>query len=168
MVPDFRFSKTQFVTFSNIYEGTKQYECTKMPIASTKIQSSTKVQKEIVYPELSYKIVGVLFEVFKQLGSGYREQYYQRALAEEFARSGLSFKEQVLGVLNYKGRPIGKCYIDFLIDGKVVLEIKKSGAFSKKNIDQVYSYLKALNLKLGILANFDKSGLKYRRIVNLV
>ena len=127
-----------------------------------------KIVKEgLMHPELSYKIVGALFEVFKQLRSGYREQYYQRALREEFGRIELPFKEQVSGVVQYKGKPIGKCYIDFLIDDKVILEIKKNGAFSKKNIDQVYSYLKALGLQLGILANFDQSGLKYKRIVNL-
>ena len=106
-------------------------------------------------------------EVFKQLGSGHREQYYQRAVAAEFKRQGYNFKQFVRVNLNYKGLPIGIYILDFLIEGRVILEIKKDNYFSKQHIDQVNGYLKALNLKLGILANFTKDGVKFKRIVNL-
>ncbi len=124
-------------------------------------------RKDLIYPELSYQIVGVLFEIFKQLGSGYLEKYYQRAIALELKRCGLKFEEQVLSPVYYKEEKLGDCYLDFLIENKIILEIKKDKNFSKKNIEQVVSYLKNSNLKLGILANFTKAGLKFKRILNI-
>jgi len=124
-------------------------------------------RKDLIYPKLSYEIVGILFEVYRQLGSGYREKYYQQAIASELKKQSYHFGEQVFIILNYKNNKIGKLFLDFLIENKIVLEIKKDDNFSRKNIEQVYSYLKAHNLKLGIIANFTKEGVKYKRILNL-
>lgn len=124
-------------------------------------------RKDLIYPELSYQIIGILFEIFKQLGSGYQEKYYQRAIAIEFKRCGLKYKEQVSAPLMYKNSKVGNYFLDFLIEDKVVLEIKREKNFSRKNIEQVYGYLKAFKLKLGILANFTKEGLRFKRIVNI-
>ncbi|MBI4837055.1 MAG: GxxExxY protein [Candidatus Portnoybacteria bacterium] len=66
-----------------------------------------------------------------------------------------------------KGEIIGKVFLDFLIEGKIILEIKKADRFSKAEIDQVYSYLKATELKLGIIAHFAKDGVRFKRILNL-
>lgn len=125
------------------------------------------IKKDLIYPELSYQIVGILFEVYNQLGSGYHEKYYQRAIATELKRCNLSFKEQVFIPLRFKKEIIGRQYLDFLIEDKVVLEIKKGDRFSKRNIEQMLSYLKVTGLKLGILANFGSKELKFRRIINL-
>jgi GxxExxY protein len=129
--------------------------------------NSKIVKKDLVYPELSYQIVGVLFEVYKQLGSKYQEKYYQKAIAVELKKSGLTFTEQTRIPLNYKETPIGSYVLDFIIENKIALEIKKNDNFSYKNIEQVVAYLKALNLKLGILANFTHKGLFYKRILNI-
>ncbi len=123
-------------------------------------------RKDLIYPELSYQIIGGLFEVHNNLGSGHHEKYYQRALASELKRCKLSFKEQVYTPLIFKGEKIGDYYLDFLIEGKIVLEIKKGDRFSKKHINQVFSYLKAKNLKLGIVANFGLNELRFKRIIN--
>jgi len=130
-------------------------------------KATRNLRSDLVYPELSYQVVGALFEVGKNLGGGYREQYYQRALEEELTKMGVPFNKQVSCSLIYKGKKIGRGYIDLLVDGKIAVEIKKDRAFSKSNIDQLYSYLKATGLKLGILANFTRDGVKFRRIVNL-
>lgn len=125
------------------------------------------IKKDLIYPELSYQIVGILFEVYNQLGPGYHEKYYQRAVAAELKRCRLSFREQVFIPLRFKKETISRQYLDFLIEGKVVLEIKKGDRFSKRNIEQIISYLKAAGLKLGILANFGSKDLKFKRIINL-
>ncbi|MCL5666503.1 MAG: GxxExxY protein [Patescibacteria group bacterium] len=125
------------------------------------------IREDLVEKDLCYKIVGVLMEVYKQLGSGHREQYYQRAIAAELTRQKYSFKQFVRTTLNYKDAPIGVYILDFLIEGRVVLEIKKDNYFSRQHIDQVNGYLKTLDLRLGILANFTKEGVKFKRIVNL-
>jgi len=124
-------------------------------------------RKDLVYPELSYQIVGMLFEVFRELGSGYQEKYYQKAIAKELKYCGIKYGEQVPVPLVYKGDKIGIYYLDFLIEDKIVLEIKKEKHFSRKNIEQVFGYLKSRGMKLGILANFTKDGLRFKRIVNI-
>jgi GxxExxY protein len=125
-------------------------------------------RKDLVYPNLSYQIVGILFEVYNELGPGHHEKYYQRAIANEFEEKGLSFQEQVYVPLIFKRQKVGSYYLDFLIENKIILEIKKGDRFSKKHIEQILSYLKAKNLKLGIIANFGLNKLKFKRIVNFV
>ena len=122
---------------------------------------------QLIYPDLSYKLVGILFTVFNELGYCYQEKYYQRAIAKVLKENKIEFKEQVYAPLEFKGERIGGYYLDFLIENRLILEIKKGDRFSKTNIDQVYSYLKRFNLKLGIIANFTRGGLKFKRIVNI-
>lgn len=62
---------------------------------------------------------------------------------------------------------VGKNYFDFLIEGNVILELKRGNKFAKGHIDQVYNYLKVKNFKLGILAYFGSAGLQYKRILNI-
>ena len=121
---------------------------------------------DLVYPELSYQIIEILFEVFKQIGAGYREKYCHKMIALELTRYGLNCKREVPAIIQYKGVKIGKCFFDFLIEDKIILEIKKDNNFSRKHIEQVHSYLKTAGLKLGIIANFTKEGIKYKRILN--
>lgn len=122
----------------------------------------------MVHPDLSFRIMGVLFEVNKELGPGHKEKYYENAIAEGLKDAGISFQRQVYVPLYFNGKVVGKYFLDFLIDGKIVLEIKRGDMYSsKKHIDQVFSYLKSNNLQLGILAQFTTEGVKYKRIVNL-
>lgn len=124
-------------------------------------------RNNIIYPELSYKIVGILFDVYNNLGPGHKEKYYQKAVSKAFKGSNIVFQEQVHSPIIFQDENVGEYFLDFLINGKVVLEIKSGEKFLKQNISQVYSYLKSTNLKLGILANFTKDGLKFKRILNL-
>ena len=124
-------------------------------------------RKDLLYPELSYKISGILFEVFKEVGSGYPEKYYQRAIVATFIKNKIQFNEQVSVPLLYDGKQIGRYQLDFLIEDAVVLEIKKGEYFKKQNIDQVVGYLKSRHLQLGLIANFTRNGVRIKRIVNL-
>jgi len=121
---------------------------------------------EIIHKELSYEIVGVLFEVYNDLGYGHKEIYYEKAIAGGFDDREIGYQKQVPFKLMFKGKEIGRYYLDFLVEGKIVLEIKRGNYFGKKNIEQVFNYLKATNLKLAILANFTPNGIKFIRIVN--
>ena len=122
---------------------------------------------KVIYPELSYKIIGIVFEVFNDLGHGYLEKYYQKALEVAFGKAGIKYKAQCPYSIKYKNEIIGKNYIDFIIDGKIVLEIKKGDRFSKRYFDQVNSYLKVTGMKLAILAHFTSEGVKFRRVLNI-
>ena len=120
---------------------------------------------DLVYKELSYKIVGILFKVYNELGGGYQEKYYQKAIALELKNNNIDFKEQILTDLHYKDEKIGRYYIDFLIDNKIILEVKATNRFYDRDIKQVIGYLKASGLVLGILVGFSKYELKFRRIL---
>ena len=122
---------------------------------------------EPVHKELSYEIVGALFEAYNRLGYGYQEKYYQKAVAECLKEKNIKFIEQAPYKVKMGDKIIGQYFLDFIIEGKVVLEIKKSEKFSKQNIDQVNGYLKATGLELAILANFTPSGVKTKRMLNL-
>lgn len=120
---------------------------------------------ELLEQELSYKIRGALFRVQGALGGGYQEKYYQRAVAEELKKLGLSFKEQLSMPLEYRGVVLGRYFLDFLIESRVVLEIKAAPRLYVRDVKQVLAYLKRSGIELGILANFGRSGLEIKRIL---
>jgi len=127
-----------------------------------------KVKRDdLIYPDLSYDIVGILFDVGSEVGFGHKEKFYQKALSYALKEAGINFKEQIPVKVCYKNKPIGIYYFDFLIKNKLVLEIKVRNYFSKKDIQQLYRYLKARNLKLGIIAHFTKQGVRFKRVINL-
>lgn len=123
-------------------------------------------RKDLIYPELSYKIIGCAFDVYNEIGSGHHEKYYQRALKEAFKEQKLNIKEQVYYPLKYKTKVIGKNFLDFLIKKIIVVEIKKGVSYSKRHITQVIEYLKATDLPLAILITFGNEGVSFKRIVN--
>ncbi|MBU4369405.1 GxxExxY protein [Patescibacteria group bacterium] len=123
-------------------------------------------REDLLYPELSYQIIGILFEVYNKLGPGYQERYYYQAIITAFEEINLPYQAQVKIKIIFKGKEINR-FVDFMIDNKIILEIKKGERFFKNNIDQIYSYLKITNLKLGILANFTRQGIQFKRIVNI-
>jgi len=120
-----------------------------------------------VYPELSYTVIGLLYDVNDELGSGHKERYYENALEIALKDKGFTYKRQLYAPVVFKGNTIGRQYFDFLIENKMVLELKTGDKFTRKHIDQVYEYLRANDLKLGIIAQFSSAGLKYRRVVNV-
>jgi GxxExxY protein len=120
----------------------------------------------IIFPELSYEIIGSAFSVANQLGWGLKEKEYQRALALELENRGLNFKEQVLIPIVYKNTRIENCYADFIVENKILLELKVVHKLGYSQAKQVLGYLKTTGIKLGILIYFTKEGVKYRRILN--
>lgn len=122
---------------------------------------------DLVYPELSYTVVGVLFDVYNALGPGYKEVYYERAVARGLERAGLTYKRQMPYKVTYRGDLIGRCYFDFLVENKIILELKKGDYFSRRGVHQANEYLKASGLLLALLVNFTSNGVRCKRIVNL-
>ena len=127
---------------------------------------NTIKRQDLLYPELSYKIVGSAFDVYNELGSGHSEKYYEKGLAEALSKNNLKFKEQISFSIKYNNKIIGRKILDFLVEDKIVVEIKKGNRFSKSNIDQVLEYLKMNNFKLAILINFGNEDVVFKRIIN--
>ena len=126
-----------------------------------------KTKRELIYADECYKIVGIIFGVFNEVGYGYKENYYQKAIAKEFEKNNIDFKEQLRAKVKFKNEDLGILILDFLVFGKIVIELKQKRYFSQRDINQLYSYLKAMNLRLGLLVYFTKDGVRYKRIVNL-
>jgi len=123
-------------------------------------------RNDLLHPELSYQLIGIAFSVHNELGPGHLEKIYQRAFAKELTSKSLKFREQVSYDVMYKGESVGKSFLDFLVEDKVIIELKRNDKYSVKNIDQVSNYLKVANLKLAILIHFSVEGVKFKRIVN--
>lgn len=122
---------------------------------------------ELVHKDLSYKIIGIMFNVFNELWYGYQEKYYQRAIALALDKEKLNYIREKEIKLNYQNNPIGKYFLDFIIENKIVLEVKVTNYFHSQDMKQVLGYLKASGLQLGILAIITKEGIKYKRLVNI-
>ena len=120
---------------------------------------------DLVEKELSYQVNGVLFDVYNTLGGGYPEKYYQRAISEALKKKYIQFQEQLMVPLDYDGVSIGRFFLDFYIEGKLILEIKSAPRLYPRDEKQVLSYLKRHNVKLGILVNFGRQKLVIRRIL---
>lgn len=121
----------------------------------------------MVYPKLIYQLVGILFEVHNELGNRYQEKYYQRAVEVKLKNKNISFKREIVVDLLIDGKKIGKYILDFLIEDKLVLELKTKPVFTKTDFRQVRAYLESNKCKLGILANFYGKSLEYKRILNV-
>jgi GxxExxY protein len=120
----------------------------------------------IIYRDLSYQIMGAIFEVHKTLGPGFLESVYEKALIQEFAKKGIQVETQKVIDVIYKGKKIGVHRLDMVVEGKVVLELKTVEKFSAYHTAQPLSYLKASGHNLGILVNFSKSKVEFRRVVS--
>lgn len=122
----------------------------------------------MLYPELSYKVVGAAMAVYNELGSGFMEKVYQEALAIEMEERGIPFVREQQIRISYHNHVLQCPYIaDFVVDGKIILELK-----AVKDIDvnlvkaQVINYLRATRLQLGIILNFGGASLFKDRVVN--
>lgn len=122
--------------------------------------------KKIIEPKLSYKIMSVLFKVHSELGGRYQEKYYQRAIAKGLEKANIKFKKELPINITFEGSNIGKYFLDFIIEDKIILEVKTAPELSPTDFKQVSAYLKAKKLELGIIANFRGPKLTYKRILN--
>ncbi len=124
------------------------------------------MEEKVIFPELSYQIVGASYRVFNDLAWGLHEKYYQRALAKEFESLSVPFIREFPISIGYKGNSIGTYYADFLVDKKIIVELKVKIRLGYIHLRQVLEYLQRANIKLAVLVYFTKEGVKYRRVLN--
>ena len=120
---------------------------------------------KVLYKDLSYKLVGCFYEVYNELGPGHKEQIYHEALKVCFGEYNINYKERKRLRIQFKGKDIGIYEPDFIIDEKIILEIKSTlsmpGVFEK----QLYYYLRGTDYKVGYLVNFGNDKIDIRRRV---
>lgn len=120
---------------------------------------------EIIHKELSYAIIGAAMEVHRILGPGFLESVYEEALAHEFDLRGIPYERQAKLAVRYKGIIAGEFRADFLVDGKVVVELKATKALTDGDEAQLLNYLKGTGYRVGLLLNFGSSSLEQKRRV---
>ena len=122
---------------------------------------------ELKFKDITEKIIGASFEVHKFLGNGFQEVIYQRALAWEMAQAGLNFFREIEQEIFYKElrEPIGKRRADFVVENKVLVELKAVINLEDVHLAQALNYLKAYKLEVGLLINFGSKSLTFKRLV---
>lgn len=125
------------------------------------------MQQELKYKDISEKIIGSSFEVHKFLGNGFQEVIYQRALAYEFQKVGLTFAREIEQDIYYKdlSEPIGTRRADFVVEGKILVELKAIIQLEDVHLAQALNYLKAYQLEVGLLINFGSRSLTFKRLI---
>lgn len=123
--------------------------------------------EELKYKDITEKIIGASFEVHKFLGNGFQEVIYQRALAYELRKAGLAFDREIEQEIYYKEleEPIGTRRADFVVEGKVLVELKAIIQLEDVHLAQALNYLKAYKLEIGLLINFGSKSLEFKRLI---
>ena len=119
----------------------------------------------IIYQDLSYQIMGAIFEVHKELGPGFLESVCEKALLLELTSRGMKVDVEKIFDLIYKGKKVGTHRLDLIVEDKIVVELKTVERFAPHHTAQLLSYLKASGHRLGILVNFSRTKVESRRVV---
>ena len=128
----------------------------------------TRIMKnDLKYRDITEQIIGASFEVHKFLGNGFQEVIYQRALAYEMNKAGLAFAREIKQNIFYRDlpEPIGTGRADFIVEGKILVELKAVIKLEDVHLAQVLNYLKAYRLEVGLLINFGGKSLTFKRLI---
>ncbi len=120
---------------------------------------------KLLYKDLSYKIVGLAFDVHKELGFGFLEKVYENALVVLFSENGIKATQQVPIFVPFHGQIVGEYVADIIVEDSIILELKALDRIAEIHKAQTLNYLRATNFRLAILINFGKYKLEYQRLV---
>lgn len=119
--------------------------------------------KKLLYKELAYKLVGCFYEVYNELGPAHKEQIYHEALKIAFTEQKIQFKDRPRLKIQFKGTNVGVYEPDFIIEDKIIVEIKSLLNLPKVIEKQLYYYLRGTQYSLGYLVNFGNENIDIRR-----
>jgi GxxExxY protein len=119
----------------------------------------------LLHRDLTEKIIGAAFEVHQHLGYGFLERVYQRAMQVELVRGGYAVEIEKRIQVSYKGAIVGDYDADLLVNACVIVEIKIAPQYDKRDEAQLLNQLKATRLKVGLLVNFGRAKVEYKRLV---
>ena len=124
-----------------------------------------KNKKELIYKDLSYRIVGLAMQVHRELGPGFLEKVYENALMVLFRNEQIQAEQQSPIKVFFQNEIVGNYIADILVDDKIILELKTVKKITDVHKAQALNYLKATGLHLAIIFNFHSQGLEYERII---
>ena len=128
-------------------------------------KKSDYVKPEYPLSDLTGRIIAAAQQVHRELGPGYEERIYQRALALELPAHGLDFSREVWIEVIYKRRKVGRKRVDFIVE-EVMVELKAKAEIEDVDVIQTLSYLKASGFQVGLLLNFGSKSLEIKRLIN--
>lgn len=117
----------------------------------------------MLYEDLTGKILEATFEVSREMGAGFLESVYERALLVALRQKGLNAVRQVSLNVKFRGAVVGEFYADILVDDKVIIELKAVSRITPEHKAQIINYLKATGIEIGLLINFGNPKLEYYR-----
>lgn len=120
---------------------------------------------ELIYADTTYKVRGAIFAVYNTLGSGHKELVYQKALEKEFEEQKIPFKREENLDVKYRNVKVGNYRPDFIIDDKIIVELKAVEFMPKTYENQLIHYLKTTDFQVGLLVNFGQPKLFIKRLV---
>lgn len=121
---------------------------------------------QIIYKNESNFVIGLCMDIHNELGKGFSEAVYSDALEIELKSNGVPFKKEVKFDIIYKGKKLKHHYFaDFIVDDKIILELKAVEKISSSHVKQTLNYLAVSKLKLGIIVNFGEDQLTYKRVL---
>ena len=116
--------------------------------------------------ELTYKINGCAMKVHNTLGNGFQEVIYQRCLAIELAQAGLEFEREKEQTIFYEGKDVGTRRADFIVEGKIIVELKALINLEDVHLAQAKNYVIAYDFPIGLLINFGAVSLQFKKVYN--
>jgi GxxExxY protein len=119
-----------------------------------------------IHSDLTQKIIGCAMKVHNTLGTGFQEVIYQRSLAIEMEKQQLPFDRELELKIYYEGIEVGTRRVDFLVDSKVIVELKALNTLEDVHLAQTLNYLEASKLEVGLLINFGTTKLQFKRLIN--
>ncbi len=119
------------------------------------------------HEDLTHKIIGCAMKVHSTLGNGFQEVIYQRALAIEFEKQGLSYQREMEMPIFYEGVNIGTRRVDFFVEDNIMVELKALTELEDVHLAQAMNYCQAYNLPIGLLINFGSKSLQFKRVYNV-
>lgn len=119
---------------------------------------------EYLHQKLTNRIIHCFYDVYNQLGFGFLEKVYERALLIEIAGHGLHVENQKPITVHYKGNKIGEYFADLVVENKVIVELKAIDSLCEEHEFQLINYLKATDIEIGLLLNFGKEPQIKRKI----
>ncbi|HEV8285391.1 MAG TPA: GxxExxY protein [Chitinophagaceae bacterium] len=124
------------------------------------------IKDEYKHSAITEKIIGCAMRVHQRMRNGYPELIYHKCLIIEFKKINLPFLNEIELPIFYDDIAVGKRRIDFLIDNKVIVEIKALSELTDSHLAQALNYLEVMNLEIGLLINFGSKSLEVRRLIN--
>ena len=124
------------------------------------------IKEEYKFSEITSKVIGCAMKVHQKMRNGYQEIIYHRCLVIEFKKEGIVFQEEMELPIFYEETEVGRRRVDFLVEKKVVLEIKAVSELNDIHLAQALNYLEGLNLEIGLLLNFGSKSLEIKRLIN--